>query len=373
MLRRTLLAGAFILVMPSAVAAAQSAELEIVQPEQLALTFDGGESDKASVWVRNTTDQTVDPVFSADVEDADGDSSRLLVVVVDEKGVRTIAKPLAAGSVRRYRVFVRPPAKTESEDVSGVLVIQDKEGSGSVPAAGTVPVTVGKKPFAAHGVTAALWWPAVPALVLILVAGFRAIRRKDTDLTSPLPPDLDFKTAYASTVTAAGALLATVIAASVLPEQTTTLSKEAFLALNLIFGIAVVVAGLVYAALQRPVWVDVPNTTKQQRAMEGTVWGFLAASFITVWAVFGELLTLWLLLDELGQDQGFTESSLNIFKVLIAGATLAMAVYTLQRIPAIVASERAKPDPAPARGQVKSGGTRTIQPAATKLDAVSML
>jgi hypothetical protein len=61
-----------------------------------------------------------------------------------------------------------------------------------------------------------------------------------------------------------------------------------------------------------------------------------------VWAVFGELLTIWLLLDELGQDQGFSGTALGIFKGLIAAAAVTMCFYTVRRIPAIVDSERAK-------------------------------
>ena len=84
--------------------------------------------------------------------------------------------------------------------------------------------------------------------------------------------------------------------------------------------------------------------------------GFLGASLITVWAVFGELLTIWLLLDELGQDQGFSATARGIFKALIVAAAVTMCVYTVRRIPAIVYSERAATD--------KTGaGTNRLGPA----------
>jgi hypothetical protein len=37
----------------------------------------------------------------------------------------------------------------------------------------------------------------------------------------------------------------------------------------------------------------------------------LIASFVTMWSVFGELLTVWLLFDELSQDQGFLATALS--------------------------------------------------------------
>lgn len=208
-------------------------------------------------------------------------------------------------------------------------------------AEGSIAVSIKDKSAADRGVTGALLLPVIPALLLVVIAGLIAIRGNDTELDSPLPPDLDFKESFASTVTLAGAILATVLAASVLPDETTVLSKEAFVALNLIFGVGIVVAGLVYAALQQAIWVPVKDdTTKEQRKMQGTVGAFLAASLITLWAVFGELFVVWLLLEELGQDEGFSGASLMLLRILVVLAGITMALYTLRRIPAIVASER---------------------------------
>lgn len=369
---RLLLAAVLLVLLAPGVSEAQTLGLDIVQPEQLALTFDDRESSKASVWVRNTTDRRGTPVFQANVENSEGNASRIAVVLLDGQDKPTTAQALPARSVRRYRLLVRSSGKPAPEDVSGLLIVR------GVGAPGSIPLAVGKKKaFADQGVTAALLWPLLPAALLILLAGALAIHGTTT-LRSPLPADLDFKTSFASTVTAAGAVLATVIAASVLPEETATLSKEAFVALNLVFGIAVVVAGLVYAALQRPVWVDAKKEKPtdpdiQQRNMQGRVWGFLVASLITVWAVFGELLTVWLLLDELGQEQGFSDTSLFVFKLLIAAAAFTMAVYTWRRIPAIVASQRRKPAQTTLRGQVTRDETRTTTPTAEPMRSVSLL
>jgi hypothetical protein len=81
----------------------------------------------------------------------------------------------------------------------------------------------------------------------------------------------------------------------------------------------------------------------QVRKMEGFVIGLLLASFVTVWAVFGELVMLWQLLDALGGEQGFTPDALAVLKGLVVAAGLTMIVYTIQRIPVIVVSQQTKP------------------------------
>jgi hypothetical protein len=253
------------------------------------------------------------------------------------------AHDVRAHDVTRYRLVVRASPKSELADASGELVVSGGDEVDSLS------LSVAKKAtFADKGVTGALLYPLAPAFVLVLLGGvFAGVRGEWSDLVGVLPADVDSKS-FASTLTAVGALLGTVIGAGVLPEETTTLSRAAFVALKLISGVGVVVAALVYAALEWPVWTDVEpkkagEETRQQRTMHGTVPGFLVASLITVWAVFGELLTLWLLLDELGQDQGFSETALLIFKALIAIAAVTMCVYTILRILAIVNNERAKP------------------------------
>lgn len=326
-----LLVLALALALPG-LAGAQSPGLEIVSPEKLALSREDGETGTVSVWVRNSADSAVRPALEAVVEDGDGDGNVYPAVVVDDNGAEISPRELEPGRIGRYRVFLRAGG---SEDQSGRFVAR---GMG---AEGSIAVSIKDKSAADRGVTGALLLPVIPALLLIVIAGLIAIRGNDTELDSPLPPDLDFKESFASTVTLAGAILATVLAASVLPDETTILSKEAFVALNLIFGVGIVVAGLVYAALQQAIWVPVKDDpTKEQRKMQGTVGAFLAASLITLWAVFGELFVVWLLLEELGQDEGFSGASLMLLRILVVLAGITMAVYTLRRIPAIVASER---------------------------------
>jgi hypothetical protein len=283
------------------------------------------------------------------LEDGDGNKAILRLVLVDDAGEPiAAAEPVPPDRIRRYRFFLRFPERTAQEDVSGELTVS----GGGAP--GSVPLTASEKSIADASVSQVLWWPLVPAALLILIGGTIATAGKETTLLTRLPADLDFKTSFASTVTAVGALLATVVSANVLPEATTTtLSKEEFVALNLIFLVAIAVAGLLYSAIQIPTWKDVPNPEKDQagntlppvsqaRKMEGLVIGLLLASLVTVWAVFGELVMLWQLLDALGGEQGFTADALAVIKCLVVVAGLTMIAYTIQRIPVIVVSQRKK-------------------------------
>jgi hypothetical protein len=194
------------------------------------------------------------------------------------------AHDVRAHDVTRYRLVVRASPKSELADASGELVVSGDDEVDSLS------LSVAKKAtFADKGVTGALLYPLAPAFVLVLLGGaFAGVRGEWSDLVGVLPADVDSKS-FASTLTAVGALLGTVIGAGVLPEETTTLSRAAFVALKLISGVGVVVAALVYAALEWPVWTDVEpkkagEETRQQRTMHGTVPGFLVASLITVWA-----------------------------------------------------------------------------------------
>jgi hypothetical protein len=166
---------------------------------------------------------------------------------------------------------------------------------------------------------------------LVILVGIWAIVHGDVKLTDPLGGlELDFSKSFASTLTAVGALLGTIISAGVLTEETVKISKAGFTGLNLTFAIAIAVAGIVYA-----VWQDVvpeKGAAPKEWKLQGHVLPFLAAALITLWAVIGEGWTLWLLLGELGADDGFTSMAVWIGRSLLIVAGLAMIPYTESRI-----------------------------------------
>lgn len=322
-------------------ASAQTPELKFVAPDQIALTGSDGASGKVSVWVENASNESVTPSFAAILENGDGDAvapKTVEVIAVDDQDNEIAIEPLAAYDVRRYRLFLK--GSGANEDSAGQLVAT---GSGLAPA--SVSLSVGPKSIANGGVDSALLFPLGGAVLLILLCWLTVVR--PVSLGQPLGTlDLDFTTSFASTLTAVGALLGTIIAAGVLPDDTVNLSKDAFTALNLLFGVAIVVAGLVYAALQKAIWVDSEtDALKQERKLQGYVGPFLISCLITTWAVFGELWVSWLLIDELGQGAGFTGFAVAVFKILLAAAAVAMVFYTLWRVQSIIKSERNKPAP----------------------------
>jgi hypothetical protein len=331
----------------SAAPAAEAPGLEFVAPSKLVLTASGGESSKVSVWLANASDGEATPTFTASLEDGDGDavpSATLAVVTVDDDGKAIPTPAVGANSVERYRLFLKGGGM--GEDLSGQLIAT---AEGLAPA--SVAVTVAPNLDTNLGILDVNWvlvLALVGALIVILLSWSIV---SAVPLKTPLGDvNLDFGTSFASTLTAVGALLGTVISASLLPEDTVTLSSSAFAALNLLFLVAVVVAGLVYSALQTPVWVPKEDDpSREERALQGTVWAFLLACFITVWAVYGELLTLWLLVDELDVDGGLSGVIVWIFRILLLGSAVAMVVYTWWRIPSIVVAERDAPV-APAAG-----------------------
>ncbi len=126
------------------------------------------------------------------------------------------------------------------------------------------------------------------------------------------------------------------LGAGVLPEQTTTLSKETFTALNVLFGVAVVIGAAIPAIGQKD---DATNT------IMGLFW---LGALITVWAVYGELITLWLLVGELGSQQGFSDWAVNAFRILLVVGAIAIAFYAALRM-AAVTKESEKDDAAKAQ------------------------
>lgn len=122
------------------------------------------------------------------------------------------------------------------------------------------------------------------------------------------PGGWKFSDSWASNLTAVGVLLGTVVAASVLPENPHLLTKTQYGALNLYFGMLVVVAAFLYNALVAKKEVPGDATKKPippaTYLTEGFVWSYLLASLLTLWAVWGEVGTLYVMMtDTLGKGQ----------------------------------------------------------------------
>jgi hypothetical protein len=137
---------------------------------------------------------------------------------------------------------------------------------------------------------------------------------KRIKLTAKMGPvNWKFGDSWASNLTAAGALLGTVLGASLLAERRLYVSKDWFTALNLYFGALVVVAPFVYASI-RVAKKPYPAGDKEPEYV-GFVGTFLLCCAITLWAVLGEVLTIGLFLME-------AKSVLPAGALIVAGVLL---------------------------------------------------
>jgi hypothetical protein len=351
------------------IASAEAPGLEFVAPEELAFTG----SDEATVWLQNDSGIAVEPSFTMSAEDSDGEAvPKDSVTVVTDEG-----EPLDPYNVGRYRLHLGGSAI--EGDLSGELVATAGAAALGAGKQGVAPaslsVSAGPKSDFDHGVGEILYVPAIAAFLLVLFSWLVTIAGGRVSLLAPLPAlDFDFKTSFASTLTTVGALLATIIAAGVLPEETVNLSKESFTALNLLFAVAVVAAGLVYSALQTSRWVPKEGEEDNEvRKAQGHFAGLLLASLITVWAVFGELWTMGLLVDELGQDQGFGGGAVDVFKGLLIASVIAMCIYTPVRTRATVKGERPKPTDKVKKPSPVAAEPSDTPPAVAQAESVSLL
>lgn len=293
------------LIVPAA--EAQVPGLEVVQPAEVAFTTTSdADSNAVSVWVENTTSASVTPEFSLVIEDENGAAIEGVTVETEDSAA------LERGMVGRYRLTLQ--WSDADIDGSGQLVVA---ADGAAP--GSVPVSIASKPDLLAGADDPLWMPLFVAAVL-LVLGL-AFAGTTTHFGKQIPGvKVEFGSSFATTLTTLGALLGTVLGAGVLPEETSTLSTEVFIGLNLLFGFAVVVA----AAL--------PAITQGDDGTKTMVGLFWVGAYITVWAVFGQLLTLWMLLGELGAEQGVSDWATRTFKGLLLLGAGAMLVYAPLRI-----------------------------------------
>jgi hypothetical protein len=152
------------------------------------------------------------------------------------------------------------------------------------------------------------------------------LRNGPCDLTSRLgPANWDFSKSWGSNITVLGALLGTLLASGALPDPP-SIPKPTYAGLNVLFGVLVLVAPLVYTATQSPVEVHMTNPNKEPQ-YQGYVGSFLVSSAVTIWAVVGELITVALLFREIERAKSLPTGSLWLLYFLVAVAGILLAFY----------------------------------------------
>jgi hypothetical protein len=167
--------------------------------------------------------------------------------------------------------------------------------------------------------TVMLVWGALAYALVVLILIFPWGTRQLCDRMGP--EVWDPKKSWASTVTAIGALLATVLSArpelKFKPEIVAAIKHTAkdndefasmiagirteFLGMSIFFGALILVAPLIYNATRTKKKVDdnegEPGEKKDQ--YQGYVWSFMLSSLITLWGAVGQLMALFLLFGKL--------------------------------------------------------------------------
>jgi hypothetical protein len=322
-----------------------------VQPDKLSLTLDGSgtQTEPVSVWVRNSAAVTVTPIFVAVLEDKHGkpaDSPR-----VDAPSGTTV-QAISAGDVGRSRLVIS--GITKGSSLSGELVAKPNAITPNVAPA-TLAVTIAPKPNYDHRSDYILIFAGVFALIVVGLTGWFSEAKLKGTLS---PANLDFSGAFASRITVVTALLGTIVAASVLPSHTKWLSADSYKALNIIFGALIACAALSFGAVQK----QVNGASGPELHGYGAL--FLVSAFITVWAVYGVLATLWFMIWDINQTSGFTEAGVLVFHGILIFAAAAMLVYVVIRIFQI--TDAAANESPPARGSAaapragRAGGAVTV-------------
>jgi hypothetical protein len=165
-----------------------------------------------------------------------------------------------------------------------------------------------------------LWTPLVAGAllaVLLTSARFATLQQRKQEHTH-LPPNQKwtFKDGWASNIVVVGTVVITIIGAvgSLGSEALGDFSVADFVGLNLVFGSMVLVSPLVYSALRTKVPKDEEH---EKTTIAGTVVGLLVGAAAILWAAFGQLASLFILV--LSAPHEWQEFVLEVFLILLAG------------------------------------------------------
>lgn len=212
-----------------------------------------------------------------------------------------------ASSNASVKVVSATPKRLPAEEVTRVAVVFEGLESLREPVSGELVVIAGPDPIAQSVEVKPAPQPTAPwPLLILFVPLFGAIfvalmvvGNMPGDDLAPLryaAPGTKWEAkSWATTLTAAGALLGTVLGGVTFPSYPEQISKESLVNLNLLFGALVVIGPFLFQALRRRT-VD-EKDRKAERF--GTNLTLLMTSAVTLWAVFGQLAAFALLTWEL--------------------------------------------------------------------------
>ena len=205
---------------------------------------------------------------------------------------------------------------TRSSGTEGRLALSGPD----VPTADVIPITI-EQPTP-------LWYLWLPLLAGLTLTAIIVLARRATlgsvGVQLPAQPQWNFRGSWASDVVVVSAVVTAVLGAigSLGSAPFGDFSIARFVALNLVFGGLVLVAPLTYAALRTTAADgDVTKTV-------GTINGFLIACGMTLWAAFGQLLALFLLVLASPHSLG----ELLFLAILLTLSAVVLALYAWRTI-----------------------------------------
>jgi hypothetical protein len=319
--RTCVLIVALVVGLLAAADAADAAELTFTSPDKLTLALPS--DDYKTVWLRS------DGAAGGNIEwqlvlDEHGDKP--VVVGEDAKDTEPVLEVvgdtgIAENGAAPYRVRVQ---RLDAKSVKGAQLVA--RVSGAAPA--TLDVAVSAKPKPGPSVAWVLLAPLVVAAILMIVLGFVL------DGGTVGTVDLDFSKSFATTLTAIGALLGTILSAGLIDDTAAPISKTGFQALNLTFGVLVLIAPLCFLVFQ--IRKEATEKGVKVSHYSGPSWAMLVASGVTLWAVLGQIWTIYLLLGEVDASGDISSLSITVIQVALGiGAVLAV-VYSIRKLKWIV-------------------------------------
>ncbi len=163
-----------------------------------------------------------------------------------------------------------------------------------------------------------LWLP----FGLAVVAGGVAARRLWGKLRNTMGlPSWDFSRSWASNITVVGSLVSLTVLASIPVPKEIQIPRSAYTILSLVFTLLAALAPLVYNFSRKV------SREGDKIIACGTVFMFVVAGTITLWAAVGQLEMQALLLEELRSAGLLAVSICRLLQVLFAGVAVGLLVY----------------------------------------------
>lgn len=172
-------------------------------------------------------------------------------------------------------------------------------------------------------------------MLAVLVVTIRAASG-GVDLSASMGPlDWDFSKSWASNIGLTGSVLTALLAGKVVASPV-YLTDAAYSLLSVLFAVLIVAAPVVFKATSVPrlVAAGASGTTLQ---FQGTVWGFLTAATLTLWAVLGQFGVITTLFFEARRVNGLDASVVAVLMIVTILGALGVLTYAWVTIKPLIA------------------------------------